>query len=167
MNLFQILSKIFTEPKSDWILKVQESDINKFMIQRYLSIYPNTHLAARILNKHLNLPERMYLSVAWSLVFKDKKKYKKAPFIKYPKKDKSDDNKHSFLLKKYQQEHNISNKDLEFNKELLIKEIEKEPHVWLRYYGANRTLWTNYNLHYSLMRNKSVDIKKKTLQDFY
>lgn len=167
MNLFQILDKVFTEKTSSWILKVDPKDINKFMIQRYLSLYPNTQLAARILNKHINLQENMYLSIAWSLVFKDKKKYKKAPFIAYPKTFKDENKKHEYLLNMYKKELGISQKELDYNKELLIKEIEKNPHEWLRYYGANKTLWTNYNMDYNLMKDKEKVKHKKTLADYY
>jgi len=158
MELFDILKNLYTNPKSDWILGIDDNKINPHLIQRFISLNPKTTKHARFLNRFsYNLPPKMYLSAAWSIMFFDGKKLNKAPFTIYPKKQKEEE--YDFILKKIRKQFNLSDKDYEVNKPFLLKEIKKDKAKWFTYYGVKSTEWQKHKL------NQKIEKTKKTAME--
>lgn len=170
MSVFIILNHLFTNPKSDWINKLDDDAISPVIIQRFLSLLLASQRASRILNAFVyNLPKKMYLSVAWSLLFFDGKKLNKAPFIKYPKKEDIKD-EYEVLFNKIRKELKLSENDFVNSKKFLMHHIKQEPEVWFSYYGMDKKYWDNLGLDYDKIKEygKVREGKRKnTLEEFY
>lgn len=145
MELFDILKNLYTNPKSDWILGIEDNKINPHLIQRFISLNPKTTKHARFLNKFTyKIPPKMYLSAAWSILFFDGQKLNKAPFTQYPKKQQEED--YEFILKKIRKQYQLSDKDFEVNKPFLLKAIKKDKAKWFAYYGISKSFWQHHKM---------------------
>jgi len=152
MNIFDILKQLYTNPKSDWILNVDEKTINPVMIQRFITLHKSSAKKARILNKFVfNLPPKMYLSAAWSILYFNDKKLSKPPFIKYRKKKDVKPDYH-YVLDKVKKQFEMSNKDLDIVKPFLINAIKNDKVTWFSYYGIDKVKWRENVLDVDLMR---------------
>lgn len=168
MNIFQILSNLFCNPKSDWILDLEEEHIQPKIIHDYLSMCNKSIKQAAIVNKFVYvLPPKMYLSAVWSILFFNGKKLNKAPFIKYKGKKKGKE-RFWFLHEKIQRHLKMSDTDLKYNQELIDKEIDKDKPKWFAFYGIQKQHWDNYSIDFNLMKevNKREENKKKDLFNF-
>ena len=170
MNIFKIIENLFVNKKSDWIHKLNDSDISPFLIQRFLCLHKSSQKASRVLNSFVyTLSPKMYLSAAWSLFFFNVEKLTKGPFIKYPKKE---DNKHTydFLFEKIKKQYSLSDKDIRFNLKFLVADIEKNKEEWFSYYGVSRSIWSQHRMDFNLIKkygDKKIINKKILLEDFY
>lgn len=146
MNIFEIIKNLFTNPKSKWILDLNDEDIKPVIIQRFLCLHPTSMKQARFLNSFVyTLPPKMYLSAAWTLLFFDNKKLSKAPFIQYPKKETVHERYH-FIFDKVKRHFNMSDRDLEVNKKFIVQAVKKDPVGWFSFYGIENTYWSLFNL---------------------
>lgn len=170
MNLFKILNKLFTSENCKWVLELDESDINPFMIQRFLSLHKKSRKKARVLNKFCyTLPPKMYLTSAWSLLFFNGEKLNKSPYIKYPKKNKENNEKYDFIYKKVQEQYNLSDKDLNVMKPFIKNEVEKNKVEWFSYYGVEKRHWVENGIDFELIKkykNEDYKINKKVDKEF-
>lgn len=152
MMIFDILKNLYTNPSSKWILDVKDSEINPVIIQRYLSLNRSVHKETSFLNKFAySLPPKMYLSAVWSALFINKKKYTKAPFVKYPKKDK-ELRRYSKLFEKIKRHLELSDKDMETNMKFLLPYIKENIVELFSFYGMDESTWTEHNLDFDNIR---------------
>lgn len=169
MIIFKIISNLFTKTDSKWILEIDDRDINPVLIQKFLSLYPQSKGAARVLSKYTyNLSGKMYLSCVWSMLFFNGKKMTKGPFIQYPKKIKKDE-KYRYIYDKLKWQFSLSEKDLQDVKEFIDIDIEDKKSSWFCYYNVPKKLWGENNINHNLMKEYGGrDTKKavKTLFDF-
>jgi hypothetical protein len=88
MDIQNIIYKLLTSEKSNWILKIESEDTDSneqtltiYKIQHWLLANKQTRTHARFLEQHMNNITRhdlkKYLALAWSIVFFDGKKLKK------------------------------------------------------------------------------------------
>jgi len=151
MNIFDILKQLFTATTADWILTVDNNDINPVIIQRFLSLHRDSAKTARITNKFVyTLPPKMYLSTVWTLLSDNGKKYKKTPFIKYPKKEEKE-HKYKFIHDKMKKQYQLSDTDFNVVEQFVNRDIEKNKVDWFSYYGAKREQWLKNDLDMTLL----------------
>lgn len=169
MNIFQIISKLFTATDSKWILELEDSQIQPVVIQKFLCLNPASQKAARILDKFVYLNPRMYLSAAWTLLFSNGKKYSKAPFIKYPKKEEQK-LRYDFIYDKLKKQFKLSTKEILSNLKFIDKQIEENKLEWFSYYGVPKEKWVLHNMDHNLIKQfGSITTPKKrtNLEDFF
>lgn len=149
MDLFEILKNLFTNPHSKWILELDDKDINIFIIQRYLALYHDSSTKAVMLNKFTKLEPKMYLSLAWSLLWFNGAKLNKVPFIKYPQKENRRVYYDNILnaVKKY-----LDMSDNEFNDvvEFILPDIEKDKYPWFKAFGMNESEYKSHGLDFKM-----------------
>ena len=151
MEIFEILNNLYTNPKSDWILTLDETKINPHLIQRFLALNSKITKQARFLNQFTySLKPKTYLSTAWNLLFFDGKKLNKAPYIQYPKKEKEEN--YDFILTKIKKQYKMSDTDFEVNKPFLIQAIKKDKPKWFTYYGITKKYWSDNCLDVNQMK---------------
>ncbi len=167
MNIYKILHNLFCNPKSDWILSLDDKKISTKLVHDYLSMYPKSIIQASILNKYLySLPPKMYLSGMWSVLFFNGKKLVKIPFIKYKGK-KKEKQKFYFMYEKIQRHLKMSDNEIKFNKDIIDKELDNNKVKWFSFYGINKNYWNHFNIDYNLMKKyKDRGAKKKDLFSF-
>lgn len=172
MNIFDIIKNLFTNPSSKWILTLEDSDIQSVVIQRFLAQEKSSMKVARLLDKYVyEMPPKMYLGCAWSLLFFNNKKFSKAPHIKYTKKIEPK-HKYHFIYPKLQRQLKLSDKDLELNRKFIDAAIDKDKVYWFCYYGVRKIYWSTHNIDFDSMKNYSdrttikAPIKPKSLFDF-
>ena len=170
MQIFDILKNLYTNPSPRWILDVKDSDIKPVIIQRYIALNQNVFREASFLNKFVfSLTPKMYLSAVWSVLFINKKKYAKAPFIRYPKKAE-EIKKYASVLAKIKREFNLSDKDLECNREFIFQYINSHKVEVFSYYGMSEADWVENDLQFDNMRqygNRPVVETKKGLDAWF
>ena len=85
MNIYEIINNLYTNRSTKWILDLEDNEIEPFVIQRFLCMNDGLRIQVRWLDKYIfDLPPKMYLSLAWSVI----PKLDRAPFINYIKKQK-------------------------------------------------------------------------------
>ena len=63
MNPMAIVHNLYTNKKSDWIIKLEETEIPSFVIQRWLVMNDAVRTHTRWLDKYVfHLPPKMYLT---------------------------------------------------------------------------------------------------------
>jgi hypothetical protein len=136
---------LYVNPKSDWILELDESDIQPFLIQRFLVMNDKLREAVRYLDKYVfYLPPKMYLSLAWTLIPKSSK----APYVKYISKEKKEEEEYEFILSKVRKHLELSDHDYEINKGRIIDAIKTDMPKWFKYYAIPKKYWKLYNIEY-------------------
>jgi len=145
-------------------LDVDDEYIKPVLIQRFLVLNNQSMKKSRILNKFVfTLSPKQYLSAAWSILFFNNKKLNKAPFIRYPKKKKSDE-KYSFIHDKIKRQFKMSDTDLRIMLSYINNAIEKDKPAWFSYYGIPKKIWKLHDLDVDLMKlygdRKKVEVKK-------
>lgn len=160
MNIFKILSNLYTNPKSDWITDLDESFIQPFVIQRWLTMNDRVRVQTRWLDKYTFwLTPKMYLSLAWSVL----PKVQKTPFVKYIKKEVIGE-EFDFILPKIRKQFMIADNDYKFLKPRLIEAIKKEPSSWFAYYGVPKKYWKLYYINFNLIKEFNKKEKPKAQQ---
>ena len=161
MIIFKILSNLYTNKSSKWIKEVNDSDVQPFVIQRWLCMNTTIRSATRWLDKYVfYLSPKMYLSLAWSVIPKSNK----APFIKYIKKEE-DDAEFNFIIPKIRQHLNLSDNDWNANKTRVIQMIKDDTPKWFSFYGVPKKYWVKYKQDYNLIKayGKREEPKQKGL----
>jgi len=148
MNIFQILSALYTQTNAKWMKDVNPADVSPMILNRWIAMNDGVRKYARWLDKYVYvLPPKMFLSLAWSIL----PKMNKAPFVKYIKQIKDDDEFY-FIFEKVRKQYEISDNDFETIKPFLVKAIRKDMPSWFAYYGLKKSHWTKYHLDYNLLK---------------
>ena len=126
MELFEIIDNLYKNPKADWILKLNDNEINVVVINVLLIQDLRLSKILEIVDGlKFKLPKKMYLSLLWALMFikRDNEYYKinKVPEFKFFKKSPS---KYTDIIKKIQFLTEISEHDIFYNKAMLTKMID-------------------------------------------
>jgi len=88
MNIFEVLKNLYTNRKCDWISELDETEVQPYVIQRWLAMNDKLRVQVRWLDKYVFvLPKKMYLSLAWSII----PKLDRMPFVKYIKQIEEED----------------------------------------------------------------------------
>jgi len=164
MNILEIIKNLYTNKKCDWIKQIEESDIQPYVIQRWLAMNDKLRIQTRWLDKYVFvLSPKMYLSLAWSII----PKLPKTPFTKYIKKA-DEEEEYDFILSKIRKHFKLSDNDFNTNKERILKEIKKDMVSWFCFYGVPKKYWKKYYLNFNLIKeyNKKVDNAQKGLGAF-
>jgi len=162
MNIFQILSNLYTNPKADWIIELNSEDIKPYLIQRWLVMNDKVRGYARWLDKYVfplqNHP-KMYLSLAWSIIADvDGKKFKKTPFIKYIKKAE-EETEFDFILMKVRKHFKMSDNDYRHNRNRILVAIRNDMSSWFSFYGIEKRYWKKYCINFDKIKqfgNRSI-----------
>jgi len=164
MNIFKILGNLYTNKESEWILELDDSDIQPYLIQRWLAMNDRIRKYTRWLDKYVfSLSPKQYLSLAWSVI----PKQPKAPFIKYIKKIE-EKNDYEFITDKIRKHFQMSDNDFRAVKDNLINEIKKDPEPWFAFYGIEKKYWRKFGLNFDNISNYGEQPvqKQKGLFDF-
>jgi hypothetical protein len=160
MMLFKVLKRLYCYKDSSWIHKLSNEDVAQsppFLLQRYLLMNPRISKHVRWLDKYtFNLPTKMYLSLAWSVL----PKYDITPKVKYIKK-KDTSEQYEYIISCFRKELEMSDNDFESCREYLLSEIEKNPVQWFKYYGAPKKLWKDNKLDFNEMKKSDKPEVKK------
>lgn len=148
MNIFKILSNLYTNKTSGWINEVEDSDIQPYVIQRWLVMNDRARVQTRWLDKYVfYLTPKMYLSLAWSVL----PKVEKTPYIKYIKKSK-DVEEFDFILSRIRRQFKLSDNDFNSIKERLVKNIKDDMILYFSYYGIEKRYWKKYALKFDKIK---------------
>lgn len=163
MNIIQILKELYTNQKCDWIITIEDTDIQPYVIQRWLAMNDRLRVQTRWLDKYVfMLPPKMYLSLAWSIIPKSEK----APFVKYIKKA-TEDEEYDFILSLVRRHFKLSDNDYNSTKERLINAIKSDMPNWFRFYGIPKKYWKKYYLNFNQMKETNKeDNKQRGLEAF-
>lgn len=148
MNIFDIIKNLYTNNKLIWLKEVDDSDIQPYVIQRFLVMNDSLRVYTRWLDKYVfTLSPRMYLSLAWSVIPKTNKQ----PFVKYIK-QKDDDEKYNDLFMKIRKHFEMADNDFNIIKERLIESINKDKVSWFKFYGMEKRFWKDNLVDFEQMR---------------
>lgn len=156
MNVFSIVNNLYTNNKSNWILELEDNEIQPFLINRFLVNNEALSAQAKWLDNYtFTLPPKMWLSLAWSVI----PKVKKAPFIPFVKK-KDDEEEFEFILTRVRQYFNMSDNDYRSLKDRMIKAIMKDMVNWFSFFGIEKMYWKRYRLDFGMMKQFGVEEKR-------
>jgi len=148
MNIFDILSNLYTNKKVDWVLELEDADIVPYVIQRWLAMNDAIRVQARWLDKYVFvLSPKMYLSLAWSIL----PKTQRPPFIKYIKQVKEDE-EYDFILSRVRQHMKLSDNDFNSNRDRIIAAIKKDIANWFSFYGIPKKYWKKYYVNFDQIK---------------
>jgi len=148
MNIFGILSSIYTKKESDWILDLQDKEIQPYVIQRWLCMNERVKKETRYLDKFVfSLKPKEYLSLAWSVI----PKQQKAPFVKYIKKKKETDNL-DFIIPKVKEYFDMADNDWKCNEKRIRDMINKDMASWLRFFGIRKYYWKKFGIDFNKIK---------------
>jgi hypothetical protein len=154
-----ILNHLYTSKSLKWLDKVDDSDVQPYVIQRWLCMNDQIRKQTRWLDKYVfslqNNP-KMYLSLAWSIIPKSDK----MPFCRYIKEEKPDE-EFDFIICKIRKQFYLSDNDMFYLKDILIKNIKDDMIKWFSYYGVLRKYWSKYRLNYQKLKEYKVDRSDK------
>ena len=161
MKPWEIINKLYTEKTSDWMLHLEDADIQPMVINRFIGLNSKLRNHARVLDKYsFSLPAKMWLSLAWSAL----PKYSKAPFVKYISK-KKEDTEFDFILDRVRKHYKLSDNDFAANKSRLLEFIKNDKVIWFKFYGIPKTHWKRYRVDFKLM-GEPEEKKVMTLGDY-
>lgn len=162
MNPTKIIDNLYTLPKSNWIKNVDDEDINPVSIQRALGMNSQALPAVVELEKYsIKASKKAYLYLAWALV----PKYNKPPFIKYIKKNETEE-LYSPILKKIQKILTLSDNDLKHEKRFFIHTLEKDKSLWFKKLGFDKDIWLQHGLSFDDMSSGGKRQGKQGLEMF-
>ena len=149
MDIFKILNNLYTNRKSDWMVNLDDSDIQPVIIQKWLSMNDRIRVQTRFLDKYtFNLKPKKYLSLAWSVLPKSDK----VPFSKYIKQLDSEED-FDFILKKVRKHFKLSDRDYESNKQYILNAIRDDMINWFSFYGVEKQYWKRYQVSFNELKN--------------
>lgn len=161
MMFFDILKNLYCNAESEWILTLEDNEVNPVIIQQYLARNRQTQKVSRIMAKYAyTLPPKMYLSAVWTLLFVDGKKFNKMPFIKFEKKIETK-MKYEHIIKKMQKQYKLSDDEIMVNKNILENEITKNKLKWFCYYAPEKKLWIQESLDFNELKKYNERTIKK------
>ncbi len=150
-NIFQILEQLYTNRSFKWINNIDDSEIEPFIIQKFLAMNDSNRIFVRWLDKYVfSLPPKMWLSLAHSVL----PKYPKMPFIRYVKKVEEEE-EYNFILSEVRRHFQLSDNDYKHNKSRILEAIKKDMVSWFKYYGINKKMWKQYHLNFDLIRGEA------------
>lgn len=161
MNLLTILENLYTNRRCDWIKDIDDTTYEPYVLQRWLVMNDMLRVQTRWLDKYIfNIPKKMYLSLAWSVI----PKTQKMPFNKYIK-ENSEEEEFMFILERVRKHFKLSDNDYRANRDRLIKVIKKDMVGWFSFYGIPKRYWQQYYLNFNLIKNfrEKNDISQKGL----
>ena len=162
MIIWEQINKLYTEKTPEWMIELEDSEIEPFVIQRNLMRNDAIRVQVRWLDKYVfNLPPKMWLSLAWSVI----PKTDKAPWIPSVKKQDDKDNL-AFLFKLIRKHLELSDNDFASVKERLRTAIMNNPTDWFCFYGVDRSYWKEFNLDFNKIKeyNKQPAVKSAGLE---
>lgn len=143
MSPFEVMQLLQTRKDIHWIYELEKSEIDVFMLNKYLVSNRRFLGLSQIMQKFEENPDkRQVLALLWSRI----PKQDKTPFIPYIKKKDEQDEKYKPLLDKIQKALGISSRDMSFVKEYYIREIEKDKPSWFRKLGMDKDMWKKHGL---------------------
>lgn len=157
MNIFTILENLYTNRKSDWIKSIDETQVQPFLVQRWLVMNDAIRVQTRWLDKYVFvLTPKMYLSLAWSII----PKVQKTPYVKYIKQQQEEE-EFAFILDKVRKHFQLSDNDFNCNKSRIIKEIKNNMTDWFSYYAVPKKIWQKYKLDFNKIKEFGEKPKPK------
>ena len=152
----QIVGNLYVSKDAKWMLDIDESEIQPFVIQHWLVMNDSIRVQTRWLDKYVfALPPRMWLSLAWSVI----PKFNKQPFVKYIKMN-DEEEEFGFILIRIRKHLKLSDNDYNSMKSRLIKSIKANMIDWFTFYGIEKKYWKQYYLDFTLIK-KENEIKKE------
>jgi hypothetical protein len=149
--MFSIIDKLYTDRHSAWLETVDEDDIDVGLIltiNRFLVCNDEVRVQARFLDKYtFNIPPKMWLSLAWSIL----PKFSKAPFIRYIKSIDEED-EWGFIMNKIRRHLELSDNDYKSVKGYLIDAIKNNKVEWFSAYGIDKPIWKKHGLDFNDMK---------------
>ena len=166
--MFDVIKNLYCNPKSDWILQIDDKQISPLILQKFLVLDVKLKQILRTVDKFVfKLPVKMYISSLWSLMYFDGNKLSKPPFLKYVKKDDKR-NMYWYITDKVQRQYKLSDRDINLNIKFIEQAIEKDKYDWFSYYAVPKIHWSTHNLDFDMIKkygDREI-VKKKTLFDF-
>lgn len=148
MNIFSLINNLYTNKKCDWIMSIDDAEIQPFVIQRWLAMNDAIRVQTRWLDKYVfHLTPKMYLSLAWSIL----PKTPKAPFVRYIK-QLQDSEEYDFILSKFRKQFMLSDNDFNANRDRIVNTMKEDMPAWFRYYGIPKRYWTQYHLNFKQIK---------------
>ena len=148
MNIFEVLKNLYTNRKCDWISELDETEVQPYVIQRWLAMNDKLRVQVRWLDKYVFvLPKKMYLSLAWSII----PKLDRMPFVKYIKQIEEEE-EFDFLIKQVRKHLQLSDNDYNAIKYRLINIIKNDMANWFSYYGVKKRFWKKYGVDFNLIK---------------
>jgi hypothetical protein len=121
---------------------MEMDDVQPYIIMKWLVLNDRIAEYVRWLDKYtFVLPAKMFLSLAWSVI----PKQNKAPFIRWIKENKEEE-EFEFILKKIRKHLDLSDNDYQSNKTRLIKSIKNDYVNWFKFYGIEAKYYRQYNV---------------------
>lgn len=143
-----IVNNLFTNMSAEWIIKLEDNEIQPFVIQRWMVMVDGIRTQTRWLDKYVFvLPPKMYLSLAWTII----PKVRKTPFINYIKKV-SEEEEYEFILSKVRKHFSLSDNDYNSVKGRLISTIKNDKVNWFSYYGVPKKYWKQHYINFNLIK---------------
>ena len=164
MMIFSVLKHLYTDRSANWIKEIDETQVQPFLVQRWLVMNDKIRVQTRWLDKYVFvLSPKMYLSLAWSII----PKAAKAPFIKYIKKQ-DEEEEFDFILSRIRKHMKLSDNDFNANKSRIIEAIKNDMVNWFSYYGVPKKYWKKYYLDFRQIKEfgKKEDNSQKGLGAF-
>ncbi len=148
MNLNIVMKNLFTNKSADWIIDIEEGEVQPFIIQRCLAMNDALRVQTRWLDKYtFSLPSKMYLSLAWSVL----PKTDKVPYSKYIKQvDETEE--FDFILDKVRRHLQLSDNDYNAVRGRLVNSIKDNMPEWFSFYGVPKRYWRHYCLDFRLIK---------------
>jgi hypothetical protein len=148
MNVIQIVENLYTAKKANWIVDIDDAEIEPYVIQHFLVMNDAIRVQTRWLDKYVfSIPAKMWLSLAWSVL----PKYPKQPFVQYIKKTENEE-EYEFILREIRKQFKLADNDYNAMRTRIIKEIKKDMPGWFKYYGIQKKYWKQYYLNFNVMK---------------
>jgi hypothetical protein len=149
-DIFYILNNLYTSSNHEWILELDNSMVQPFLINKWLLLNTRlTNICVTLDEYTFTLEPKEWLLLANVLI----PKVGKAPFVKYIKKlDCVDDYKYKELLERLVTFLNIDGNDLDSGFKYLKPFVDGNIVELMRFFGMDKKLWKKYGLNYEDMR---------------
>ena len=163
--MYKLVKELYTNQKSDWISDLDEKVYNAMPIQRWLCRNDHVRVQVRWLDKYtFNLPTKMFISLAWSVLPKsvkvpymtDMKKITDEEKEQYNIFMEEDEKEFSFLFKKIRKHFELSDNDFRAVKPYLMKDIKKNMFDWFRFYAVDKRKYKKYYMDYKKLKEGGV-----------
>jgi hypothetical protein len=152
----KIINQLYINKRADWILDLDDNEIEPYLIQRTLMKNDALRVQVRWLDKYVFvLPPKMFLSLAWSVI----PKVDRAPFIENIKKQESIE-KFDFIFSKVRKHFKLSDNDFNAIKERLRESIKNDLANWFSYYGVEKVYWKEYSINFNLIKDFGRESKQ-------
>jgi hypothetical protein len=163
MNLPDIVKNLYTNKKADWILALDDDElnsngINAFVINRWLMQNDRIRVQVRWLDKYVfYLNTKMFISLAWSVL----PKVDKPPYVQWIKKSEEEE-EFDFIIPKIRKHLGLSDNDFRSIKKRLIADIKANMIDYFSFYGVEKQYWKKYLLDFNKIKEYNKDEVKET-----